>query len=159
MCMDPFVIKLIQGLVLNVVAKVHVNGLVTESFPLERGIRQDYPLSPSYLFYLHSPWYGFWKTWEGEGSWLALGSTGMSIFCIRFLLMTWGSFSKTCRGSLSRLWELFVCLSKLQGCAKTLGNVSSSLSPTNSTRVMYQNGMQDSIGSWNYYVLGLLDWV
>lgn len=39
MKLDPFVIQLIRGLVENVVAKVHVNGLFTQAFPLERGVR------------------------------------------------------------------------------------------------------------------------
>lgn len=47
MRLDSFVIQLIQGLVLNVEAKVHMNGLFTESFPLEHGVRQGDPLSPT----------------------------------------------------------------------------------------------------------------
>lgn len=39
MRLDPFVIRLIQGLVMNAEAKVHVNGLFTQPFPLERGVR------------------------------------------------------------------------------------------------------------------------
>lgn len=44
--MDPFVITLIMGLVTNAKAKVHVNGIFTRSFPLERGVRQGDPMSP-----------------------------------------------------------------------------------------------------------------
>lgn len=46
MNLDPFVLSLIQGLVLNAEAKVHVNGSFTPSFPLERGVRQGDPLAP-----------------------------------------------------------------------------------------------------------------
>lgn len=46
MKMDPIVIQLVQGLVLNAVAKVHINGLFTQTFPLERGVRQGDPMSP-----------------------------------------------------------------------------------------------------------------
>lgn len=46
MDLDPFVITLIQGLVCNVEAKVHVNGLFALSFPLERGVQQGDPMSP-----------------------------------------------------------------------------------------------------------------
>lgn len=53
MRLDSFVIQLIQGLVENVEAKVHVNGNFTRSFPLERGVRQGDPLSLS-LFVLSS---------------------------------------------------------------------------------------------------------
>lgn len=40
MDLDPFVITLIQGLVCDAKAKVHVNGLFARSSPLERGVRQ-----------------------------------------------------------------------------------------------------------------------
>lgn len=46
MNLDPFVLSLIQGLVLNAKAKVHVNGLFTPSFPLEWGVLQGDPLAP-----------------------------------------------------------------------------------------------------------------
>lgn len=39
MQLDPGVIALIQGLVTNIEAKVHVNGLFTCPFPLECGMR------------------------------------------------------------------------------------------------------------------------
>lgn len=51
MRMDPFIIQLIQGLVENTEAKVHVNGLFIQSFPLEREVRKRYLLS-SFLFFL-----------------------------------------------------------------------------------------------------------
>lgn len=53
MRLDPFVIRLIQGLVLNVEANVHMNGFFTQSFSLEHGVRQGDPLSP-FLFFLSS---------------------------------------------------------------------------------------------------------
>lgn len=43
---DPFVIPLLQGMVTNAVGKVYVNGLYTQDFPLERGVRQGNPMSP-----------------------------------------------------------------------------------------------------------------
>lgn len=46
MRMDPFVISLIMGLVTGAEAKVHVNGLYTHLFPLERGVREGDPMSP-----------------------------------------------------------------------------------------------------------------
>lgn len=45
MNLDPFVLTLIQGLVMNMEAKVHVNGFFTPPFPLERGVRQGDPLA------------------------------------------------------------------------------------------------------------------
>lgn len=39
MKMDPFVIQLIKGLMENAEAKVHINGIFTQSFPLEHGVR------------------------------------------------------------------------------------------------------------------------
>lgn len=53
MDLDPFVTTLIQGLVYNAEAKVHVSGLFTLSFPLERGVWQGDPMSPL-LFALSS---------------------------------------------------------------------------------------------------------
>lgn len=53
MKMDLFFINLLIGLVRNVEAKVHVNGLYTRSFPLERGVMEGDPLSPL-LFALSS---------------------------------------------------------------------------------------------------------
>lgn len=53
MHLDPFVIMLIQGQVTGTEAKVHVNGLFTRSFALERGVRQGDPMSPI-LFALSS---------------------------------------------------------------------------------------------------------
>lgn len=46
MNLDPFVLSLIKGLVLNVEAKVHINGLFTPSFPLQCGVHQGDPLAP-----------------------------------------------------------------------------------------------------------------
>lgn len=53
MQLDPMVIILLQGLVTNAQANVHVNGLFTQSFPLERGVKQGDPVSPL-LFALSS---------------------------------------------------------------------------------------------------------
>lgn len=46
MDLDPLVISLLQGLISNVDAKFHVNGLFTQSFLVERGVRQGDPMSP-----------------------------------------------------------------------------------------------------------------
>lgn len=53
MVLDPFVITLLQGTIRNVEAEVHVNGLYTLPFDLERGVHQGDPLSPI-LFSLSS---------------------------------------------------------------------------------------------------------
>lgn len=45
MNLDPGMIVLIQGLITNVEAKVHVNGLFTCAFPLEHGVCQGDPMS------------------------------------------------------------------------------------------------------------------
>lgn len=49
MHLDPHIICLIQGLVSNAKVKVHVNGMFTRPFPLDRGVRQGNPLSPILL--------------------------------------------------------------------------------------------------------------
>lgn len=42
MQLDPMVIVLIQGLVFGAEAKVHINGLFTQSFSLECGVCQEF---------------------------------------------------------------------------------------------------------------------
>lgn len=49
MHLDPLVIILLQGLITRAEVKVHVNGLYTRSFPLERGVREGDPMSPLHL--------------------------------------------------------------------------------------------------------------
>lgn len=38
MDLDPFIITLLQGMIYDAKSKVHINGLFTQSFPLERGV-------------------------------------------------------------------------------------------------------------------------
>lgn len=47
----PFVITLFQGMMCDAKAKVHVNGLFTQSFLLERGVWQGDPISPYSLLF------------------------------------------------------------------------------------------------------------
>lgn len=46
MDLDPFANTLLQGMIYDAKVKVHVNGLLTQSFPLERGVRQGDPMPP-----------------------------------------------------------------------------------------------------------------
>lgn len=46
MDLDPFIITLLQGMICEAKVKVHVNGLFTQSFPLEQGVRKGDPMSP-----------------------------------------------------------------------------------------------------------------
>lgn len=96
MQLDLGVIALIQGtLVTNVEVKVHVNGLFTPSFLLERGVRQGDLISPLHFAMSSHPLMSLLNEKLSIGDLLGLRFwVRRALNCINCLLMMLESFCK-----------------------------------------------------------------
>lgn len=54
MAFDPHILTLLKGLVTNPCSKVHVNGMFTPSFEVQRGLRHGDPITP--LLFVLATW-------------------------------------------------------------------------------------------------------